>query len=61
MAGRLSINFEPYKNELEDSFLAGATFQNLKNELFEIIISQLIIGRYKDDFRFGILENVIVR
>ena len=35
MAGRPSVDFEPYKDELEDSFLAGATFQDLKNELFE--------------------------
>src|SRR6266536_1707436 len=35
MAGRPSVDLEPYKDELEDSFLAGATFQDLKNELFE--------------------------
>ena len=35
MAGRLSINLEPYKDELEDFFLADTTFQDLKNELFE--------------------------
>ena len=35
MAGRPSINLEPYKDELENSFLAGAIFQDLKNELFE--------------------------
>ncbi len=35
MAGRLSINLEFYKDKLEDSFLADATFQDLKNELFE--------------------------
>ncbi len=35
MAGRPSVNFEPYKDKLEDSFLAGTTFQDLKNELFK--------------------------
>ena len=35
MAGRPSVNFELYKDELEYSFLAGAIFQDLKNEFFE--------------------------
>ncbi len=35
MAGRLSINLEPYKDELKDSFLTSTIFQDLKNELFE--------------------------
>ena len=34
MAGRLSVNLEPYKDKLEDSFLADAIFQDLKNEFF---------------------------
>ena len=35
MAGRPSVDLEPYKDELEDSFLTNATFQDLKNELFK--------------------------
>ena len=35
MAGCSSIDLESYKDELEDSFLTGAIFQDLKNELFE--------------------------
>ena len=35
MAGRLSINLELYKDELEDSFLISVIFQDLKNEFFK--------------------------
>ncbi len=35
MAGRLFVDLELYKNELEDSFLAGAIFQDFKNGFFE--------------------------
>ncbi len=35
MAGRPFIDFEFYKDELEDSFLTDTTFQDLKNELFK--------------------------
>jgi len=35
MAGRPSVDLEFYKDELKNSFLASATFQDLKNELFK--------------------------
>ncbi len=35
MAGRPFINFESYKDELEDSFLTNTTFQDFKNEFFK--------------------------
>ncbi len=50
MAGRPSVDLEPYKDELEDSFLINTIFQNLKNELFEdyniVIIYRTIQRRF---------------